>query len=203
MTPKLHLASASPRRRELLSLLDIPFDIVISTVDEAEIDQSAGAEAYVLAAAEAKAGDVALRYEGLSLGVDTDVVDPEGRILGKPATPADASAMLRSLAGRTHSVLSGVSLMESRDGKVLRRETRLVRTEVTFAPLSESTVAAYVATREPYDKAGGYGMQGLAMAFVSRIDGDPSNVIGLPLRTVAELLAKFGVATWPIGSEGR
>ncbi|MFM7322382.1 MAG: Maf family protein [Armatimonadota bacterium] len=196
----VHLASASPRRRELLAHLGVPFDIVVSDVDEATIDQSAGAEAYVRTAAEAKALDVALRHDGLALGVDTDVVDPDGRILGKPANPEEAATMLRSLAGRTHTVLSGVALMESRSGEVLRRDSRLVRTFVTFAPLDESAVAAYVATPEPYDKAGGYGMQGRAMAFVARIDGDPSNVIGLPLWTVAEMLAEFGVRTWPVGS---
>jgi len=201
VTPDLHLASASPRRRELLAHLGVAFDVVVGDVDESSIDQSAGAEAYVRAAARAKALDVALRRDGVFLGVDTDVVDPEGNILGKPGSPAEATAMLRRLSGRTHHVFSGVALVETRGGVPVREAVRLERTAVTFAPLPDAAIAAYVATPEPYDKAGGYGMQGRAMAFVARIDGDPSNVIGLPLWTVAEMLAEFGFQLWDRGDQ--
>ena len=112
--------------------------------------------------------------------------------------------MLRSLSGRTHTVFSGVTLLES-DGQraISRRDDRLVETRVTLGDLSDAAIRAYVASGEPFDKAGGYGMQGRAMPFVTRIEGDPSNVIGLPLWTVAEMLAGFGLPLWSQWPEGK
>ena len=194
--PRLLLASASPRRRELLGLLGVRFTVVASRFDENSLAHLTDPEAYVPAAAEGKAREVAGRRAGIVLGVDTDVVAPDGRILGKPRDDEDAVAMLRSLAGRTHRVYSGVALLESDGRTVTRRDVRLVETRVTFGDLSDDAVRAYVATGEPRDKAGAYGIQGGALAFVTRIDGDLSNVIGLPLWTLAEMLKAFGVPLW-------
>lgn len=193
---RLLLASASPRRRDLLRRLGVRFSVVVSRFDEASLSHLRDAEEYVVRAASGKAEEVATRRNGLILGVDTDVVAPDGRILGKPADAQEAFAMLRALSGRTHTVYSGVTLVEAEKGRVLRRESRLVATRVTMAELPDRAIAAYVATGEPMDKAGGYGMQGGALAFVTRIDGDPSSVIGLPLWTVATLLDAFGAPLW-------
>ena len=194
---KLWLASASPRRRELLGRLGVSFTVVVSRFNEDTLSYLTDGEEYVVRAAESKAREVAGRRSGLILGVDTDVVAPDGAILGKPADADDAQRMLRRLSGRTHRVYSGVALLESREGEgIVRAETRVVRTDVAFTPIPDAAIAAYVATGESIDKAGGYGMQGNAMPFVARIEGDPSNVIGLPLSTIAELLTAFDFPLW-------
>jgi septum formation protein len=194
--PRLLLASASPRRRELLSLLRVPFTVVVSRFDEERLAHITDEREYVRQAAESKAREVATRRVGWILGVDTDVVAPDGTILGKPASADQAKQMLRSLSGKTHRVLSGVALLDARGGSILREETQIVETAVTFGDLPDAAIEAYVATGEPMDKAGAYAIQGGAMPFVTRIDGDPSNVIGLPLWTVAEMLASFGIEVW-------
>lgn len=194
----LFLASASPRRRELLARLGVRFTVVVSRFDEATLPRQIDGAEYVRRAAQAKAQEVARRRSGLILGVDTDVVAPDGQILGKPADAEEARRMLRRLSGRTHTVFSGVALMHS-DGSadgITDCEIRVVATAVTLAELPDTAIDAYVATGEPLDKAGGYGIQGGAMPFVTRVEGDPSNVIGLPLWTVAEMLAARGVPLW-------
>ena len=202
-TRKLWLASASPRRRELLGRLGVRFTVVVSRFDEDTLSYLTDGAEYVTRAAESKAREVAGRRKGLILGVDTDVVAPDGAILGKPADAEDAKRMLRDLSGKTHRVYSGVALLESREGEgIVRAETRVVRTDVTLAHIPEAAIAAYVATGEPMDKAGGYGMQGNAMPFVARIEGDPSNVIGLPLSTVGELLSTFSFPLWNFTESG-
>ncbi len=193
---RLLLASASPRRRELLRLIGARFTVAASRFDESTLQHLTDPEEYVRCAAEGKAAEVAARRAGIIMGVDTDVVAPDGSILGKPEDEEDAARMLRRLSGRTHTVYSGVVLLQS-DGKtVTRRAARLIGTQVTFGDLSEAAIRAYVATGEPRDKAGAYAIQGGALAFVTRIEGDLSNVIGLPLWTVAQMLAEFGVPLW-------
>lgn len=195
--PRLLLASASPRRRELLGLLGVRFTVVVSRFDENTLAHLTNGEEYVRRAAEAKADEVAARRTGLILGVDTDVVAPGGGILGKPANAADARRMLRALSGATHRVYSGVVLLESRgEHAVVRRDARVVETRVTFVDLPDAAINAYIATGEPFDKAGGYAIQGGALPFVSRVEGDLSNVIGLPLPTLAAMLTEFGVGLW-------
>lgn len=191
---RLLLASASPRRRELLALLGVRFTVVQSRFDEATLAHLTDPVAYVRRAAESKAEEVARRRAGIILGVDTDVVAPDGAILGKPQDDEDAVRMLKRLSGRTHTVHSGVALLESKNGVITRRDVRVVETKVTFADLPDAALRAYVATGEPRDKAGAYGIQGGAMAFVTHLDGDLSNVIGLPLWPVAEMLAAFDVS---------
>jgi septum formation protein len=180
----------------LLTLLGVGFTVVVSRFDEGRLGHLSDAEEYVRCAAVSKAEEVAGRRPGLILGVDTDVVAPDGAILGKPADAGQARRMLEALSGRTHQVFSGVALLDARDGAVVRRDLRVVRTDVTFARLPSAAIETYVATGEPMDKAGAYAIQGGAMPFVTRIDGDPSNVIGLPLWTVAEMLTAFGVELW-------
>ncbi|MBC8138746.1 MAG: septum formation protein Maf [Fibrella sp.] len=192
--PRLLLASASPRRRELLSLLGVRFTVVVSRFGEDSLKHLTDPVEYVRAAALGKAAEVASRRPGITLGCDTDVVSPDGVILGKPTDADDAKRLLRSLSGKTHSVYSGVALLESdENGAVTRRDVRVVETRVTFDTLSEAAINAYVATGDPLDKAGAYGIQSGALAFVSRVDGDLSNVIGLPLPTLRAMLEDFDV----------
>jgi septum formation protein len=197
-TPRLLLASASPRRRELLALLGVRYTVAVSRFAEETLAHLTDPIEYVRKAAEHKAAEVARRRPGcLILGVDTDVVAPDGTILGKPRDAAEAHRLLRILSGRTHSVYSGVALLQADDaGKVAHQTVRVEETRVTFGDLSDAAIASYVSTGEPMDKAGAYGIQGGAMAFVTRVEGDLSNVIGLPLWTVGEMLTSFGVPLW-------
>lgn len=194
--PRLFLASASPRRRELLALLGVPFAVEVSRFDEGSLAHLTDPVQYVRAAALGKAEEVAARHAGITLGSDTDVVAPDGTILGKPVDADDARRMLRLLSGQTHSVFSAVALVQS-DGTglngITQREVRVAETRVTFDTLSDAAITAYVATGDPLDKAGAYGIQGGALAFVARIEGDLSSVIGLPLVTTREMLEAFGV----------
>lgn len=170
------LASASPRRQHLLRMCGFEFDVIPSTVDEVFVDgQDPDTQATRLSAL--KAADVAAqRPDTWVLAADTIVVH-NGRQLAKPVDAADAHAMLRSLSGHTHSVVTGVTL---RKGDV--EHSFSVTTRVTFAELSDAEIAMYVATGSPMDKAGAYGIQDdLGALFISRIDGCYYNVVGLPL----------------------
>jgi septum formation protein len=179
--PRLVLASQSPRRAELLRAAGIDFDVRPGDVDES-VRAGETAHEYVQRVAVAKAHAVARDAAEIILAADTTVV-VEGEILGKPADAADAARMLRRLAGRSHEVLTGVCLL--RAGIV---STRVAATTVAFLPMSEEEIAWYVASGEPMDKAGAYGIQGLASRFISRIDGSYTNVVGLPVAVVYELL---------------
>jgi septum formation protein len=175
---RLILASASPRRRELLGLLGLDFEVVVTEISELiEGDP----EVLVVENALRKARSVS-DSEALVLGVDTDVV-LDGRLLGKPGDGGEATARLRDLSGRTHEVLSGIALVGS--GETL---TELVRTEVTFRELADREIEAYVGSREWNDRAGGYSVQGLGSSFVARIEGDLSNVIGLPIPALCRMI---------------
>ncbi len=192
----LYLASASPRRRELLALLGVPFLVEVSRFDEDTLRHLTDPAEYVREAARSKAREVASRFAGVILGCDTDVAAPDGTILGKPRDAQDAKAMLRALSGETHRVYSAIALLQSDGLTVTREEVRVIETRVTFDTLSDAAIDAYVATGDPFDKAGAYGIQSGGLAFVTRIDGDLSNVIGLPLPAVRELLTAFGVALY-------
>jgi septum formation protein len=173
---RLVLASASPRRQELLRTARIPFAVRPANVDEQPIAGETP-EAYVLRLAEAKA-KASWQPGEVTLGADT-VVTLDGLLLGKPADTADACRMLRLLSGRTHRVLTGICLY---DGVIAR--TAAETTDVEFLELSDPEIEAYAAGGEPLDKAGAYGIQGEASKFVKRIDGCYFNVVGLPLATV-------------------
>ena len=175
------LASASPRRAELLSAAGIPFEVVPAHVDEA-IQEGESPERYVTRVAEDKARVIGHKLpHRLILAADTIVV-VDRAILGKPEDGADARRMLRLLSGRTHEVLTSVTLSTG------NLETRLERTTVEFAALTAAEIDWYVDSGEPMDKAGAYAIQGLASRFIRRIDGSYSNVVGLPVALVYELL---------------
>ena len=191
---RLILASASPRRRELLERLGLPFEVRPSGIEE---PLAAGVPASTLATtlARAKAADIAdrLRAAGeaaLVLGADTLVV-LDGQPLGKPTSRSDARAMLRALRGRSHEVVTAVVV---RDADPAGRElTEAVVSQVLMRDYTDDEIAAYVATGEPDDKAGAYAVQGRGRRLVSRVDGCYTNVVGLPLRTTARLLQAFGL----------
>ncbi len=178
----LVLASQSPRRRELLSQVGIAFRVAPSTVEE-RITKTAPDEV-VRELSFQKAEDVASREpEGTwVLGADT-VVSLDGEILGKPADQEEAGEMLRRLSGRSHSVYTGVTLYK-REAERIWSECFSEETRVTFYPMTEEEIRRYVATGDPLDKAGAYGIQGPAAAFIRCIDGDYNNVVGLPVAAV-------------------
>jgi septum formation protein len=177
--PTLVLASASPRRAELLRAVGVPFVLRPIDVDESVLPAEAPAP-YVERLARAKA-TARVGPDELVIGADTTVV-VDDMIVGKPSDADDARRMLRLLSGRTHTVLTGVAVATTASVA-----SGVARTDVTFAALPDAWIDRYVATGAPLDKAGGYGMQDGAALFVARIDGSPSNVIGLPLHLVSEL----------------
>lgn len=194
MTPQPHiyLASRSPRRGELLGQIGVTFEVLPSDVDESVLPDEAP-EHYVLRLAREKAQVCVrrLQEQGLPLrpvlAADTTVCI-DGMILGKPEDDRDAAAMLRHMADRWHAVHTAVALADG-----ARIEVALSSTQVEMAPLTDAEIAAYVATGEPRDKAGSYGIQGLAGAFIRRIEGSYTGVMGLPVYETALLLKKFGV----------
>jgi len=190
----LHLASGSPRRRELLAQIGVPFQVLSAAIDES-VRPGETAEHYVerLAREKAAAGLAALGDAAAGtcvLGADTSVV-LDGRILGKPLDRDDALAMLADLSGREHQVLTAVSVAES--GHCV---SRLVTSRVRFRVIPQAEREAYWATGEPLDKAGGYAIQGLGAVFVENIQGSYSAVVGLPLLETADLLGEFGISVW-------
>jgi septum formation protein len=185
----LLLASASPRRRELLESAGISFEVIPSGVDEVEVPGESP-EAMVRRLAETKAGGVAARYPSRwVLGADTTVAF-EGRSFGKPTDREDAHRMLRQLQGRRHSVWSAFALLCAEEGVC---HVEASETVVELAPLDEGEIQSYVATGEPLDKAGGYAVQGIAQCFVRAIDGSYTTVVGLDLLGVVSALKRFGI----------
>jgi septum formation protein len=180
--PPVILASASPRRADLLKAAGVTFEVRAVDVVERPFDGEAAAD-YVLRVAADKATACLATSDAVVLAADTVVV-VDGRILGKPVDDADADRMLRLLSGRGHHVLTGVAVR--RGGAV---SVEVDSTAVTFAPLSDADIAWYVASGEPRDKAGAYAVQGLASRFVERIDGSYSNVVGLPVALACRMLA--------------
>lgn len=193
----LHLASQSPRRRDLLTRLGLPFGRVDVDVPEVrEAGESAPDYVLRVAADKARAGLRALGDAGdaVVLGADTEVV-LDGVVFGKPRDDADAIRMLQALSGRTHQVISAVVLAAAG-----RQAQATVVTEVTFDVLDADTIAAYVAGGEPRGKAGAYAIQGGAELFVARMAGSHSGVIGLPLQQTAALLRSFGLQPRPFAA---
>lgn len=198
--PRIYLASRSPRRRELLTQIGVRYDLLLFRADgraDPETDETPlaaeSAEDYVIRVARAKAihGARLLADRHLPrhpvLSADT-TLDLDGRIIGKPENGADAKAILRSLSGRTHRVLTAVAV---NDGDLL--EHSLSVSEVRFRPLDEGEIERYVQSGEPMDKAGAYGIQGRAAMFVAGIQGSHSGIVGLPLCETALLLRNFGL----------
>jgi len=182
------LASASPRRQELLSLVVRTFRVVPSGFDESLVPVDLAPAQHVLYSACMKARDVAARFpDALVISADTIVVVDEA-ILGKPADAAEAARMLRMLSGRTHEVYTGVAVVRA---EVERADVE--RTEVTFGPLSDEIIARYVASGEPMDKAGAYAIQGRAAVLIKSVCGCYPNVVGLPLHKLSCILSEFGI----------
>lgn len=184
------LASASPRRRELLEQIGVRYALLQVDVPEVR-DPAESPEEYVLRVALAKArAGYALLDDGDArpvLGADTEVV-LDGEVLGKPPGRDEAIAMLQRLAGRDHLVLSAVAVVDG-----AREQSRLSVSHVRFRPIGDDEALAYWHTGEPADKAGGYAIQGLAAMFIERLEGSYSGVMGLPLFETAELLRKFEI----------
>lgn len=181
----LVLASGSPRRRDMLARFGVPFLVRPVDIDETP-RPGEEAPAYVARLAREKA-EAAVRPGEIVLAADT-IVTQDGALLGKPRDDADAARMLRALSGRSHQVLTGVAVLFGQ-----RRVEHVERTDVRFGALDAEQIDAYVATREPHDKAGAYGIQGRGALFVEAIDGNYDNVAGLPLAAVYRMLRRCGV----------
>jgi septum formation protein len=196
MDEPLILASASPRRRALLRQLGIPFRVVRSSVSEAAA-AGESPEARVLRLSRLKARDVAARRPGRwVIGADT-IVLVAGMILGKPETVEEAHAMLGALQGRAHEVLTGICVLRLPHGPSAQR---VVRTTVHMRDISPQETAWYVGTGEPFDKAGAYAIQGLGSVFVTRIEGSYTNVVGLPVPELIQILRELGA--WDLSAGG-
>ncbi|MBQ3518859.1 MAG: septum formation inhibitor Maf [Clostridia bacterium] len=183
-----YLASQSPRRKELLTLTGLSFEVLVSGCDET-VPEGFTAEQTVQHLANLKAEAVLqlCKDEDTVLAADTVVVI-DGNILGKPKDKDDAVSMLRSLSGRTHTVMTGVCIASG-----TKRQEFVSKTEVTFYDLTDEDIKHYVATGDPMDKAGGYGIQSKGVVLVEKINGDYSNVVGLPLAQCVRALRAFGI----------
>ncbi|HWP80286.1 MAG TPA: Maf family protein [Candidatus Acidoferrum sp.] len=188
LTLPIVLASASPRRRELLSGLGLAFEVAAADIDEEAVTAPTPQELVKELALQKARAVAKVRPDALVIGADT-VVFKDGRIFGKPQDEADAADMLRALSGDIHTVATGVALVSP--------ETEIadvVTAQVTFKTLTEGEIKRYIATGEPFDKAGGYGIQGRAAAMIREISGDYYTVVGLPVCRLGELLAEhFGI----------
>ncbi|MBS1815170.1 MAG: septum formation inhibitor Maf [Acidobacteria bacterium] len=186
---RLILASASPRRRDLLAQAGLTFTVQTADIDES-LRTGEDPVTYTTRLAREKAAAVFAKLDNTAdvivLAADTTVAIDD-HILGKPADAADAARMLRLLQGRKHQVMTGVALMSADETKV-HCET----TDVFFAPMTEEEIAGYIAGGEPMDKAGAYGIQGRAARWITRIEGDYANVVGLPLAATCNLLHRMG-----------
>lgn len=186
---RLILASASPRRRELLASLGVPFAVVVADVIEHE-ESSTDPRVMVAHNAALKADWVSARHpDAIVLGADTTVF-LDGHALNKPRDPADARAMLRRLSGRTHTVFTGLAVRRARDGLKVDEG---VASEVTMRTLDEATIEAYLACVHTLDKAGGYGIQEHGELIVAGYQGSLTNIVGLPLETTKQILTRCGL----------
>ncbi|MBT9140055.1 MAG: Septum formation protein Maf [Dehalococcoidia bacterium] len=188
---KLVLASASPRRAELLRQLGLTFVVSASEVTEENEERDPAMLAKLLAISKAKA--VAARFaDGVIIAADT-VVCLDGELLGKPRDASDAARMLASLSGKRHEVLTGVAVLRQSDGLLC---CHVEKTAVSMREISQAEIVWYLSSGEPYDKAGGYGIQGKAAVFVEKLEGCYFNVVGLPLSALCRLLAAVDVRIW-------
>jgi len=187
---KLILASASPRRRELLQKIGLKFEVDASNCAE-EIDPALVPEELVRRISIDKAKAVASRHKNAVI-IAADTIGVIGkRVLGKPHTAAEARKMLAQISGKAHLVITGLTVLDTATDKII---TKTVTTKVYIKKLTPLEIDAYVATGEPLDKAGAYGIQGLGAVIVERIEGDYYNVVGLPLFTLTEVLKEFGIS---------
>lgn len=187
--PVLILASKSPRRRYLLKQAGLSFSVIPSSIDETSVPVSSP-ETYVKALSEAKAENVSIKFpEKWVIGADTIVLKDDA-ILGKPDSKAQARAMLKQLSGQTHQVLTGYAICCKTKN---RKYSEIVKTQVLFKNLTDKEIEWYINTKEPFDKAGAYAIQGLGTFLVKSINGSYTNVVGLPVCEVIEFFIKEGV----------
>ncbi len=183
------LASKSPRRRYLLKQAGLSFRVIPSSIDETSVAISSP-ETYVKFLSEAKANDVAVKYpDKWVIGADTIVLQ-EGTILGKPGSQTEARAMIKRLSGQTHQVLTGYTICCKTKS---RSFSETIKTDVLFKNLTDEEIEWYIQTKEPFDKAGAYAIQGLGTFLVKSINGSYTNVVGLPVCEVIEFLLKEGI----------
>lgn len=198
---KFILASASPRRKELLEQIGMKFEVRVSEAEEIT-DATEPAE-YVMELSLLKAEDVAgkipvmydargVNQDFVVIGSDT-VVAAAGEILGKPKDKDDARRMITMLSGKTHQVYTGVTLMIFKNER-MTRETFYEKTDVTFYEMTETQIEKYISSSEPYDKAGAYAIQGLCSAYIKGINGDYSSVVGLPVSRICHELTKYNIS---------
>jgi septum formation protein len=191
---KIILASASPRRKQMLLASGIPFAIVVANIDEKPMENEGGHD-YVQRNAKEKAIAVSKNFSNgeIILSADTIVVTKDDKILEKPINHENAKHMLQMLSGNTHLVLSGYSLFQGN----IEIITRVIETFVTFRKLSNREIESYIKTGEPFDKSGGYGIQGHAMGFIESVKGSYTNVMGLPLsQVILDLEYYSGIETF-------
>jgi len=196
MNKKIFLASSSPRRKELLTLAGVEFEIKIPDVDEAQFPHESPVQMVKRLAFE-KASTVWRNELGpgesrIVLAADTTVVSAKGKVLGKPTTKAEAIEMILLLQGKVHKVHTGYALLEVVKGELARKRIRSVETRVYIRPLSRIEARMYVDRGESLDKAGAYAAQGHGMTIIKKIEGSYTNVVGLPMSEVIEDLQKFG-----------
>jgi septum formation protein len=198
MSGRFILASASPRRIELLSLLGLRFEIMPSHVDEAFVTGETP-RAHVLRLSEAKAMTASVLHpDAWVMGADTIVII-NGEVLGKPRTPDEAKEMLGKLSGRVHTVFTGFTVAR-KNAHVLIKDA--IESSVRFREIPEDEMAWYIQSEEPYDKAGGYAVQGMGAFFIKEILGSYTNVMGLPLCEVVDVLKSIGAIAFNGGSHG-
>ena len=186
---RIVLASASPRRKQLLEQMGLKFDVIVSNIEE-KSPQGLAPEEISMELAYNKAMNVALQINEPAIVIGADTLVVKDRILGKPKDEEDARQMLRMLQGQTHQVITGLALVNPWTGKV---QKGYEKTLVEMAALTLQEIECYIKTGEPMDKAGGYGIQGLAGIFISRIEGCYFNVVGLPIHLLWKMLKEFGV----------
>lgn len=182
---KIILASASPRRKELLSTAGLEFEVCVKDVDETVPEGTLPADAAEMTAAKKALASAAEHPDDIVIGADTIVV-AGGKILGKPHSKEDAAGMLRMLSGREHTVITGVCIACEGKTEIFHKESK-----VSFYQLTENEIADYVATGEPMDKAGAYGIQGKGSVLVEKIEGDYFNIVGLPVASTVRAIRKF------------
>ena len=187
---KFILASASPRRKELLSAIGLDFTVIVSEADEDSISKELEPSLYVqelaLLKAAATSKTISDNKDAIVIAADT-IVTLDNKILGKPSDTSDAFTMLKALSGRTHEVYTGYCIMRISDGMSV---CKAVKTEVTFKTLTDEKINSYIASGEPMDKAGAYGIQGLGSLLIEKFNGDYHNVVGLPISSLADTLEK-------------
>lgn len=189
---RIVLASGSPRRKDILEMLKLPFEVIKSDAEE-KVPEGISPEETVKILSELKAEAVAENLEGdlAVIGSDT-VVYLDGKILGKPEDEKDAYNMLKSLSGKTHFVYTGITVL-FKDGEKTRKVTVSDKTKVTFKSFSEKDILDYIASKEPFGKAGAYAVQGMGGMFIEKIEGDFFTVVGMSPRVLSEILSSEGI----------